>query len=864
MNETYNPAEIEAKWQERWEREQVFRAPDRPDGEKFYVLEMFPYPSGDLHMGHVRNYSIGDVMSRFYRMNGRQVLHPMGFDSFGLPAENAAVKDGVPPQIRTPKNIERVRAQMKALGFDYDWSREIATHTPEYYRWNQWFFLRMWERGIVYRRQAAVNWCPKDLTVLANEQVFDGRCWRCDTLVEQKSIPEWAFRITRYAQSLLDDLALLKEWPDRITTMQEHWIGRSEGCELDFSLVNAAGQPTGQTVRVFTTRPDTTFGCTFVVLAPEHPLVNQITTPEQRADVIAFVARMKDMTREERLQEGGVKEGVPTGAYAINPFTGEKIPVWLANFVLAGYGAGAVMSVPAHDQRDYEFARKYGLPIRVVIQPVGELPADQAWTGPGTMVASGEFTGLSNDEGKFRMIDAAEQGGFGKRSIQWHLRDWGFSRQRYWGTPIPVIHCEGCGPVPVPDDQLPVLLPNITAFKSVGDAPLGRVPEFVNAPCPKCGQPARREVETMDTFVDSAWYYARFISPRDDKHPFDVEAARQWLPIDLYIGGPEHAVMHLLYFRFWHKVMREMGLVFTPEPAAKLLTQGMVVAPAYRSPSSGKWWSREELKDGRDPETGEEVIVTIEKMSKSKRNGVDPLAMLQRYGADTLRLFCLFATPPEKDVEWSEHGVEGAHRFIQRVWRLAYRNLELARGQPFTPVDHASLTGAARDFNARLHQAIDRVTTCIAGQQQYNTAIAACMELTNEAYALFPESRGRETITGPERALLVNYFDVVTRLLAPMAPHLCEEIWAALGRDALVCVAPWPKADPAALVKSEVTYAVQVNGKLRGEIRVSADASRERIEQAALAEPAALRHREGKEIKRVIVVPNRLVNIVVG
>src|SRR5512140_2487113 len=665
MNERYEPQSIERRWQERWNEAQCFAAGRRPEAEPRYVLEMFPYPSGAMHMGHARVYTIGDALARYLRMRGYDVLHPIGFDALGLPAENAALKDGKHPAARTRENIVAFRAELKSLGYAFDWDREIVTADPEYYRWNQWVFVKMLERGIVYRRQGKANWCTGCLTVIANEQVLDEeRCERCGSQVVVKSIPEWAFRITAYADDLLKGLDELSAWPDRITTMQRNWIGKSEGAEVSFAVEGSS-----ERIGVFTTRLDTIHGCTYVVLAPEHPLVAKVTRPERQADVRAFVERMRTTEAAERTGENAPKEGVFTGAEAVNPYTGQRIPVWIANFVLAEYGTGAVMSVPAHDQRDFEFARKYGLPIRVVIQPAsGErLPAGDelkaASTPDGVLVDSGPYTGLDSAEARRRMSADARSRGFGHATVRWHLRDWGFSRQRYWGTPIPIVYCPDHGAVPVPSQDLPVTLPPEPIITGKGEPPLAKVAEFVNTTCPRCGKPARREVETMDTFVDSSWYYARYLSPHDSERPFDPEAAKRWLPVDVYVGGPEHAVMHLLYFRFWHRVMRKLGLVQEDEPARRLVTQGIVNGP-----------------DGR-------------KMSKRWGNVVQPGPMVDRYGADTLRLFILFAAPPEKDIDWSDEQVDGLFRFLARVWRLFH-----ARQDCFRVADPKVLAAAEGEF----------------------------------------------------------------------------------------------------------------------------------------------------------------------
>ena len=829
MNERYEPRSIEPRWQKRWDDEGVFQAGRRAGAEKRYVLEMFPYPSGAMHMGHARVYTIGDALARLLRMRGFDVLHPMGFDALGLPAENAALKDGRHPAERTRENIDSFRADMKRGGFAFDWTREFATCDPEYYRWNQWFFLRMLEKGIVYRRQGKANWCTGCQTVIANEQVVDEQCERCSSKVVEKVIPEWAFRITDYADDLLEGLDGLKEWPERITTMQRNWIGRSEGAEVDFAV---AGSP--ERIRVFTTRVDTIFGCTYVVLAPEHPLTARLTTPEHRAEVDAFVERMARTDADARTGADAPKEGAFPGAYAVNPYGGEKVPVWIANFVLAGYGTGAVMSVPAHDQRDFEFARKYDLPVRVVIQPAaGErIPAgdvlERAFTDDGVLVDSGPFTGLASAAARSRMSALAREKGFGEPSVKYHLRDWGFSRQRYWGTPIPIVYCPDHGAVGVPDADLPVTLPPEAIITGTGEPPLAKVPAFVNTTCPTCGKPARRETETMDTFVDSSWYYARYLSPRDEARPFAQDAARRWLPVDIYVGGPEHAVMHLLYFRFWHRVMEQLGLVFEKEPVKRLVTQGIVNGP-----------------DGR-------------KMSKRWGNVVQPGPIIDRFGADTMRMFMLFAAPPEKDIEWSDEQVEGMFRFLSRVWRIFH-----ARQDTFQVPDRllADAAGPALELRRKTHRTIQRVSEGLEGDLKFNTSIAALMELVNELYAIEPASDA-------DRAAVREALLAVASLLSPFAPHVAEELWhevlGAQARDRLLAEAPWPSWDPALVVADVVTIAVQVNGKLRGEVQAPLAAGEAEVRALAEKEDRVRSHLAGKTVRKVVFVPRRLINFVVA
>jgi leucyl-tRNA synthetase len=829
MNERYEPRSIEPRWQKRWDDAGVFKAGRRAGAEKRYVLEMFPYPSGAMHMGHARVYTIGDALARLLRMRGYDVLHPMGFDALGLPAENAALKDGRHPAERTRENIVSFREDMKRAGFAFDWEREFATCDPEYYRWNQWFFLRMLEKGIVYRRQGKANWCTGCNTVIANEQVVDDNlCERCSSPVEEKVIPEWAFRITDYADDLLEGLDGLREWPERITTMQRNWIGRSQGAEVDFAVAGSA-----ERIRVFTTRVDTIFGCTYVVLAPDHPLTARLTTPERKAEVQAFVERMARIDPAERTGEDAPKEGAFTGSFAVNPYSGEKVPVWIANFVLAGYGTGAVMSVPAHDQRDFEFARKYALPVRVVVQPTegARLPAgdvlERAFTDDGVLVESGPFTGLEGEEARRRMSALSKEKGFGEPSVKYHLRDWGFSRQRYWGTPIPIIYCPDHGAVGVPDADLPVTLPPEAIITGTGEPPLAKVPAFVNTTCPTCGKPARRETETMDTFVDSSWYYARYLSPRDAERPFGQAEARRWLPVDVYVGGPEHAVMHLLYFRFWHRVMAQLGLVFEKEPVKRLVTQGIVNGP-----------------DGR-------------KMSKRWGNVVQPGPIIDRFGADTMRMFMLFAAPPEKDIDWSDEQVDGMFRFLARVWRIFH-----ARQETFQVPDRAlaDAAGPFLELRRKTHRTVKRVTDGLEGDLKFNTAIAALMELVNELYALEP-------VTDPDRAAVREALVAVAAMLAPFAPHVAEELWhEVLGpavRDQLLAESPWPSYDPALVVADVVTIAVQVNGKLRGEVQAPLSAGEPEVRVLAEQEGRVKAHLAGKTVRKVVFVPRRLINFVV-
>jgi leucyl-tRNA synthetase len=821
----YDFQTIETRWQQRWAAEGAFEVTEDPGKPKFYCLEMLPYPSGDIHVGHVRNYCITDVISRCKTMRGFNVMHPIGWDALGLPAENAAIKRGVHPEKWTRQNIAGMKRQLQRLGFSYPWSREIATCDPEYYRWNQWMFLRMLERGIAYRAKAPVNWCPSCLTVLANEQAEGGICWRCKNPVEQRDMEQWFLRITAYQDQLLEDMAQLRAWPERVLVQQKNWVGKSPGAEMDFPVEGFAP------IRVFTTRIDTTCGATFMVLAPEHPMVDALIAG--RADTAARkeeIARLRAQDKRARLEGRVEKEGVFTGRFATNPFTGEKIPVWAGNFVLMGYGTGAIMSVPAHDQRDLEFARKYGIEVRVVIQPDGPkldgATMEAAYDGPGRVVNSGEFDGLTSEEAIPRMAAHAEAKGFGKATVTYRLKDWLISRQRYWGTPIPVVYCDKDGMQPVPDSQLPVVLPPDAPFTGEGGNPLEKVPAFVNATCPRCGGKARRETDTMDTFVDSSWYFYRYLSPRKDDGPFDPAAVKYWFPIDLYVGGIEHAILHLVYSRFWTKVMRDLGLVALDEPVTRLFPQGMV------------------HKDG-------------EVMSKSKGNTIAPDDVVARYGADTLRLYILFAAPPELAMEWSETGIEGPHRFLLRVWRLVDRHAAAVAKEPRGPLPKEP-PAAAKDLRRKVHQTIDRVTRDIEERIQLNTAVAALMELVNEIYRL-----EADVSTGESRPALREALETVVLLLNPFTPHVCEEMWARLGHVGGLVRAAWPALDAEAAREDSVELAVQVNGKVRGHVVVPREAPEDAIRARALAEPRVAEHVQGKQMVRFVIVPGRLVSVVV-
>jgi leucyl-tRNA synthetase len=836
----YDPAAIEPKWQQRWAADPKLYAAEPVDcgKPKYYVLEMLPYPSGQLHMGHVRNYSIGDALARHMWMRGYNVLHPMGWDAFGLPAENAALKNNTPPRQWTLSNIAAMKRQMERLGLGYDWATEITTCLPEYYRWNQWFFLRMYEKGLVYRKKSKVNWCPECATVLANEQVVDGCCWRHETTqVDQRDLVQWFFRITAYAQELLDGLDKLDGWPEKVRTMQRNWIGRSEGTDVDFFLAEKNDEGTGNReqgtdrtrIRVFTTRVDTIFGATSVQLAPQHGLVAEFTAAN--AELKAQVDEMIDQQKKAR-EAGDLgaieKHGVPTGRFAVNPYNGQRVPIWVANYILADYGTGAIMSVPAHDERDFEFATKYGLPITQVIKPIDPAVSQELpfCSEEGVLINSAAYDGLSCEEAQKRLQEIAVAGNFGEPKVTFRLKDWGVSRQRFWGTPIPIIHCESCGLVQVPDKQLPVVLPDQIEITQQGGSPLSRVPEFVNVACPNCGRPARRETDTMDTFVDSSWYFYRYTDAKNANAPFDSEIVKYWFPIDQYIGGVEHAILHLIYSRFWTKVMRDLGLIVNDEPAARLFTQGMVI------------------KDGA-------------KMSKSKGNVVSPDDMAEQYGADATRVYSLFAAPPDRDLEWQEDGVAGVSRFLARVWRLATKYAPLARTARGQSVEAPA--GLSLKLLRKLHQTIAKITLDFEGRWHFNTCVAAIMELVNEVQAADAQLAAGEVPAPVMRELLRS----LVLLLAPFAPYLAAELWEELGEKGSVLRAPWPQNDPALAKEDELEIPVQINGKLVTVVRVAADADAKAIEAAALAGEKIQLRTAGKTVVKVIVVPGKLVNLVV-
>jgi leucyl-tRNA synthetase len=825
LEERYDSKKVEERWQRAWQEQKTFKVAEEASKPKYYCLEMFPYPSGRIHMGHVRNYAIGDVVSRYKRMRGFNVLHPMGWDSFGLPAENAAIKHGIHPSKWTLENIAFMRdKQLKRLGLSYDWDREVTTCLEEYYRWNQWLFIKMYERGLAYKKLSYVNWCPSCATVLANEQVEAGLCWRCSSVVQHKELEQWFFKITAYAEELLSWCDKLPGWPERVLTMQRNWIGKSVGVEVGFTV-----EGTGEKLTIFTTRPDTLFGVTFMSIAPEHPMLESLITGKPQADAVrSFVQRVLSEDKAARTDEQQEKEGVFTGVYAVNPLNNEKVPVWVGNFVLMEYGTGAIMSVPAHDQRDFEFAKKYGLPIRVVIQnPAKDLDPGAmklAYVENGTEVNSGKFNGLKNAEAKEKIADHVEASRLGKRTVNWRLRDWGISRQRYWGTPIPIIYCDACGTVPVPGDQLPVRLPMDVEFTGKGLSPLLEAKSFRETICPKCRGAARRETDTMDTFVDSSWYFLRYCSPREDKAPFDKEAAGYWMSVDQYIGGIEHAVLHLLYARFFTKVIRDLGLFDGDEPFLNLLTQGMVI------------------KDGA-------------KMSKSKGNVVDPDHILSKYGADTARLFSLFAAPPERDLDWSDQGVDGAYRFLHRVWAIVYKHSELVRN-----VKPARAEARGDRLYRKTHLTIKKVTEDMEREFHFNTAIAALMEMVNEMYDY---TSGGAMNDNKQLSVLRSAIDALTLLISPFAPHFAEELWAALGNKAGIANAAWPQYDPDVIAASEVVVVVQVNGKVRSKLTFPAGTSDKDVEAAALSDPKVREFTNNKQPKKVIVVPGKLVNVVV-
>lgn len=821
MAERYDFRAIEQKWQKYWEENDVFHTDENSDKEKYYVLEMFPYPSGKLHMGHVRNYSIGDVIARYMRMKGMNVLHPMGWDSFGLPAENAAIKNGIRPDIWTHDNIAEMKNQLKSLGLSYDWDREVATCKEEYYKWTQWLFIQFFNKGLAYKKKNPVNWCPSCQTVLANEQVVDGVCERCKSPVGKKELSQWYFKITDYAERLLDDLDKLPGWPEKVKLMQKNWIGKSVGAEVDFDIVGH-----DEKMKIFTTRPDTLYGVTFMVLAPEHPLVKELITPEHQAEVDVFMDKLQYLSDIDRNSTTLEKEGCFTGSYAVNPLTGKNVPVYIANYILMDYGTGAIMAVPAHDQRDFDFAAKYGIDIIPVIDPenpdidINDLK--EAFVAEGTMINSGDFNGLNNKEAMPKIIDYIESKGIGKKTVNFRLRDWLISRQRYWGAPIPMIYCEDCGWVPEKEENLPVLLPTDVEFTGKGESPLATSESFAHAVCPHCGKPAKREMDTMDTFVDSSWYFLRYTDAKNDKEAFNKEKADYWMNVDQYIGGVEHAILHLLYARFYTKVLHDLGLTDADEPFKNLLTQGMV------------------LMDGS-------------KMSKSKGNIVSPTEIIEKYGSDTARLFILFAAPPDRDLEWSETGVEGSYKFLNRVWRLV---LEIIENADETQKAEVS-TADDRQLYYELNKTVKRVTECLAaGRFSFNTSISSIMELVNEMY------RYKET-EAPNYALMKEAAVKLVLVLSPFVPHICEEMWQKLGFEHSLYFEKWPEYDESALVLDTVEIVVQLNGKVKMKADVASGLSREELADIMLADERVKELTAGKNVVKVIAVPGKLVNIVV-
>ena len=847
-DERYDAQRVESKWSQRWQQNASLYAAE-PDSakKKYYVLEMLPYPSGALHMGHVRNYSIGDALARYMWMNGYNVLHPMGWDSFGLPAENAAIQNNTPPREWTLRNIANMKAQMKRIGFAYDWSREVTTCLPDYYRWNQWFFLKLYEQGLAYRKKSKVNWCPKCATVLANEQVLpNGCCWRHeDTLVEQRELEQWFLRITKYADELLRDLDKLGGWPEKVRIMQRNWIGRSEGTLIDFKLDYAENHqgfgPGGSTISVFTTRVDTIFGATSVQLAPEHPIVSDLAAenPELRVKVDQLIAEQRKAKEAGDIGEIE-KHGVPTGRYAINPFNGEKLSVWVANYIVMDYGTGAIMSVPAHDDRDYEFAKKYQLEIRLVILPMSNDPEETMAEPPlpfvaheGLLINSGKYSGLTCEEAIQKLSAEAEEKGFGKATVTYRLKDWGISRQRYWGTPIPMLYCEKDGIVPVPEKDLPVILPDSIDVTLTGGSPLSRVPEFVNATCPRCGGLARRETDTMDTFVDSSWYFYRYTDAHNDRAPFEGKTAQYWFPIDQYIGGVEHAILHLIYSRFWTKFMRDIGLITNDEPVERLFTQGMVI------------------KDSA-------------KMSKSLGNVVSPDEMVARYGADAARAYSLFAAPPDRDLDWQDSGIEGIQRFLGRVYRFVLRNSSAGASSasvapPAQTLPATSLRPEARAIQRKLHQTIKRVSDDFQGRWHFNTCISAIMELVNVLYGA-EEAIAENAIPAP---FLAEVQRSLVLLLAPFAPYLAHELWEMLGQTSSLLKAPWPRYDGELAKEEEIEIPVQINGKLRSRVVVPADATEDFVLERALADEKVQAAIAGKRVVKKFYVPGKMVNLVV-
>ena len=865
----YDFKDVEAKWQKNWKDENLFKTFDKVEGkDNYYVLAMLPYPSGKLHVGHARNYTLGDVIARYKRMKGYNVLNPMGWDSFGLPAENAAIQNGAHPAVWTKSNIENMKRQLNLMGLSYDWDREIASYKPEYYKWNQWMFKRFYEKGMIYKKKSLVNWCPDCNTVLANEQVEDGMCWRhSKTPVVQKELEQWFFKITDYAEELLEGHKELKGgWPEKVLTMQKNWIGKSYGTEVTFKVVENQ-----QDLPVFTTRIDTIYGVSYCVVAPEHPIVEEIL--KVNPNIKSAVDEMKNTDLIERSAEGREKRGVFTGWHVINPVNNKKVELWIADYVLMNYGTGAVMAVPCHDERDFAFAKKYNLPMEVVIEPVNKETKEaislvasemtQPFTEDGILVNSDKFNGITSKEALTKIAEFVEEKGYGKRTVKYRLKDWGVSRQRYWGTPIPALYCEKCGVVMEKDENLPVTLPEDVSFNGQGN-PLETSETFKHAVCPVCGGPARRDTDTMDTFVDSSWYFLRYCDPHNTELPFAKEIVDGWMPVDQYIGGVEHAVMHLLYARFFQKLLRDIGAVSANEPFKRLLTQGMVLGPSYYSENEKRFVFPCDVESKGEKaylkSTGEELVVKMEKMSKSKNNGVDPEEMIVKYGADTTRLFIMFAAPPEKELEWSENGLAGAYRFLSKIWRLVMENKEnLEPGQ----VDLTKVSKEDKSLLIKLNQTIKKVTDSIEDDYHFNTSIAATMELINETqdYKANVLDAGKET--SESKKIFAQVIETILVMLSPFTPHICDELWNEIGHEGCLYTKEWPTYDPKLTVTSEVTMAIQVNGKVRGTLEVERGTAKEIIEKLALEVENVKKHMEGKQLVKLIVVPDKIVNIVV-
>ena len=856
----YEPITIEEKWQKKWEEEKAFKVIEDQQKKKYYLLEMFPYPSGKIHIGHVRNYTIGDVVARYKKMKGFNVLHPIGWDAFGMPAENAAIEHKIHPSKWTHENINHMRKQLKRMGFSYDWDREIATCEPKYYRWEQLFFIWMYEKGLAYKKRSSVNFCTKCDTVLANEQVEAGLCWRCGTEVQEKVLDQWFFKITAYIDELLEYCDKLPGWPERVMTMQKNWIGKSYGCEVDFPMVDAEGA-----IKVFTTRQDTLFGATFMLVAAEHPLVMQLAKGKScEGSVRQFVEKVKKQDKLMRTSEYYEKEGLFLDSYCKNPLTGKEMPIYAANFVLADYGTGCVMAVPTHDQRDFEFAKKFNLPLIVVISPKDKTldPATmtEAYVDEGILVNSGQFNGMENTKVLEAIADFLEAQGKGRRTIQYRLRDWGISRQRYWGAPIPMINCDKCGIVPVKEEDLPVILPENVVFSPEGGSPLAALPEFIHTTCPKCGGKAARETDTMDTFVESSWYFDRYCCPDCDVKPgLDRQKLDYWMPVDQYIGGIEHAILHLLYSRFYTKMLRDFGVIGVDEPFTNLLTQGMVCKETMKCKEHGYLYP-EQAAEGKCHICGREVVIgKTEKMSKSLKNVIDPDYLVKTYGADTARIFCLFAAPPEKDLEWSEQGVDGSFRFLSRLWRIFDDYLEDIKAVA-TASGKIVLEGDLKTLRRKTHQTIRKVTTDIEDRFHFNTAISAVMELVNTLYSVKRPEKGDQTALSVVREAL----EAAVLLLAPIVPHMTEELWQMLGHATSVNNATWPEFDPAIASEEEMTIVIQINGKLRSRMTVSVDEDPEKIKADAQADEKIVALLKGIKILKVIYVPKKLVNIVVN